>query len=239
MKNALIVWGGWDGHEPEKVAAIFGSILKNNGFQVEVSDSLNAFNDADKLKELHLIVPIWTMGEIEKHQVEAVSEAVANGTGLAGCHGGMCDAFRNSVLWQFITGGNWVSHPGSDGVEYTVEVCKDPESLIHGIPDFSVKTEHYYLHVDPSVKVLATTAFPKVKWYHSANGKVDMPVVWTKKWGWGRVFYCSLGHHADIFDLREPMEIMKRGLLWAARGKEEAVLKNLSGREFKSGLQMF
>jgi len=49
--------------------------------------------------------------------------------------------------------------------------------------------------------VLATTRFPSVKWYHSTNGEVDMPVVWTKRWGHGRVFYNALGHHEEIFDI--------------------------------------
>jgi type 1 glutamine amidotransferase len=237
MKKALIVWGGWDGHEPDKIARIFSDVLKANGFETEIT--LDAFNNAALLRELDLIVPVWTMGEIKKEQAEAVSEAVANGTGLAGCHGGMCDAFRASVLWQFMTGGNWVAHPGGDGVEYTVNVKKRPESIISDLPDFAVRTEHYYLHVDPAVRVLATTGFPAVKWYHSSNGKVDMPVAWTKYWGTGRVFYCSLGHHADVFDQAEPLEIMKRGMLWAAQGKAETVPAGMSAEDLRSDLKMF
>jgi len=238
-RKALIVWGGWDGHEPDKVARIFSDILTGSGFEVEISDSLDSLKDAAKLRQLHLIVPIWTMGKIDEQCAIAVSDAVADGTGIAGCHGGMCDAFRENVLWQFITGGNWVSHPGGDGVEFTVNVRDGNGSLLSGIKDFTVKTEHYYLHVDPAVKVHATTRFPVVRWFHSTNGDVDMPVVWTKYWGWGRVFYSSLGHHADVFDQKEPFEIMKRGLLWAAEGKDEALAKGLSADSFQSDKKIF
>ncbi|MFW6312491.1 MAG: ThuA domain-containing protein [Spirochaetota bacterium] len=239
MKRALIVWGGWDGHEPNQVAEIFRDLLLANEFEVEVSESLEPLADEQKLLGLDLIVPVWTMGKIEKEQVEAVSNAVASGVGIAGCHGGMCDAFRESVLWQFITGGNWVAHPGGDGVEYTVNVRNNSSGLLEGIHDFPVKSEQYYLHVDPAVEVLATTRFPTVKWFHSANGYVDMPVIWTKRRGHGRVYYNSLGHHADIFDIPEARESMKRGLLWAAEGKQIAVDAGKSVDEFASTAKMF
>jgi type 1 glutamine amidotransferase len=238
-QKALIVWGGWDGHEPDKVAAIFNRTLTEEGFDVEVSDSLNAFADTEKLKELDLIIPIWTMGEIDGKYVENVSEAVANGTGLAGCHGGMCDAFRKEVLWQFMTGGNWVSHPGGDGVEYPVNIRNCSSPLVQGIKDFTVKSEQYYLHIDPAVEVLATTPLPQARWYHSANGHVDMPVVWTKKWAVGRVFYNALGHHADVFEIPEPIELMRRGFLWAAEGRKISREKGLSSRLYDGDTKNF
>lgn len=239
MKQALIVWGGWDGHEPNQVTDIFTSILEAHDFEVEVQTTLDAFNDQEKLMQLDLIVPVWTMGKIEKEQAENVSMAVASGVGIAGCHGGMCDAFRESVLWQFMTGGNWVAHPGGDGVEYTVHIRNNSSPLLQGIEDFQVKSEQYYLHVDPAVEVLATTPFPTVKWFHSPNGHVDMPVIWTKRWGHGRVFYSSLGHHADIFDIPEARETMRRGLLWAAESKQIAVEAGKSLDEYTSTEKMF
>ena len=238
-KKALIVWGGWLGHEPEPVAKVFERTLVNEGFSVEVSDTLASFEDVEKLKALHLIVPVWTMGEISREQCAAVSEAVSNGTGIAGCHGGMCDSFRTSVQWQFITGGNWVSHPGGDGVEYVVNIKHSSSPLVAGIPDFTVSSEQYYLHVDPAVEVLATTRYPTVTWFHSANGAVDMPVVWTKRWGVGRVYYNSLGHHADTFDIPEALELMRRGFLWAAEGKDIAVRDGLDASIYTSDKKMF
>lgn len=239
MKKALIVWGGWDGHEPEQVAAVLKKKLSENGFEVEVADTLDAFLDAENLKQLHLIVPIWTMGEISDRQCESVTGAVANGTGIAGCHGGMCDAFRASVQWQFMTGGNWVSHPGGGGVEYDVNIVSNSSVITAGLTDFRVKSEQYYLHVDPAVEVLATTRYPTVTWYHSSNGVVDMPVTWTKRWGVGRVFYTSLGHHADTFDIPEALEMMTRGMLWAAAGKDVALEAGLTAAMYSSQERMF
>lgn len=222
MKKALIVWGGWLGHQPEEVADIFRGILEEEQFSVQVSDTLDVFADGDMLKSLDLIVPVWTMGQIEKQLAANVSAAVQSGVGLAGCHGGMCDSFRNNVDWQFMTGGQWVAHPGNDGVEHVINIKQSSSPLLEGIEDFTVSTEQYYLHVDPAVEVLATTRFPVVEGPHSLNKAVDMPVVWTKRWGVGRVYYCSLGHQANIVELPQVKLMMRRGLLWAAEGKKRA-----------------
>jgi type 1 glutamine amidotransferase len=217
-RKALLVQGGWIGHEPVDVAGVFNRILVEEDFETEVSDTLDSFSDPEKLKQLHLIVPIWTMGEISEEYAVNVANAVEEGVGIAGCHGGMCDAFRNNTTWQFLTGSQWVAHPGNDGVEYTVNIKKNSSSpIIEGIEDFAVKSEQYYIHIDPCVNVLATTRFPTVDGPHAANGIVDVPVVYTKLWGRGRVFYNSLGHNASVFDIPETRKLMRNGFLWAAK----------------------
>jgi type 1 glutamine amidotransferase len=213
----LIVHGGWDGHQPREVAALFNDLLTSEGFQVEVRDTLDAFADEKKLLGLSLIVPVWTMGKISDAQANPVLNAVHNGVGIAGCHGGMCDAFREHSEWQFMTGGQWVSHPGNDGVRYRVHITQPTHPITEGIPDFDVASEQYYMHVDPANKILATTRFPIADGPHVPNGPVDMPVLWTKLYGAGRVFYNSLGHHADVLQSEPCLTIMRRGFLWAAK----------------------
>jgi len=218
-RKALIVQGGWEGHQPRQVAEIFRRLLVKEGFDVEVSDTLDAFADETKVRSLSLIVPVWTMGKISKQQLQPVIGAVQSGVGIAGCHGGMCDSFREATEWHFMTGGQWVAHPGNDGTKYTVNIGPVKSPITDGISDFEVCSEQYYMHVDPAVKVLATTRFPVADGPHVGNGPVDMPVVWTKVYGQGRVFYNSLGHHADIVEMPPVLEIMRRGFLWAAREK--------------------
>ncbi len=240
MKKVLIFRGGWDGHEPKLVSERFARLLREEGYKVEIYDSMDCLADAEKLLEYHLIIPIWTMDNIPSEYTKNVSKAVASGVGLAGCHGGMCDAFRQDVAWQFMTGGQWVSHPGGDGIEYTVNVRHGSSSIVEGIEDFKVVSEHYYLHIDPAIEVLATTRFPIVNYYHASNKPVDMPVAWTKFWGVGRVFYCSLGHHDDVFDKSPSAELlMKRGMLWAAEGRQYAIDNNLDASRFENTAKMY
>jgi type 1 glutamine amidotransferase len=216
-KKALIVWGGWDGHQPKQVAEIFRRTLAAEGFEVEVFDTLDAFKDESKLMALSLIVPVWTMGKITAEQANPVLNAVKSGVGIAGCHGGMCDSFREHTEWQFMTGGQWVAHPGNDGVKYSVKIGPTPSPITEGIKDFPVASEQYYMHVDPAVKVLAYTPFPTADGPHVGNGTVNMPVVWTKLYGKGRVFYNSLGHVANIVESEPCLTLMRRGFQWAAK----------------------
>lgn len=240
QKRVLIFQGGWEGHEPELVSKRFAGLLQKHGYSCEIYDSQEVLADQDLLMKMDLIVPCWTMGEIRPEFCKNISQAVASGTGLAGCHGGMCDAFRQDVEWQFMTGGQWVSHPGGDGIEYTVNIRRGSSSIIEGIEDFQVCSEHYYLHVDPAVEVLATTRFPVVDYYHSSNKVVDMPVAWTKFWGNGRVFYCSLGHHDDVFEkFPNAGLLMERGLVWAAEGKRYTAEHGLTTERFENNAKMY
>ena len=208
MKKALIVYGGWDGHEPVQVGQLCEAALKRNGFAVEMSDTLDAYCDGAKLKSLDLIVQCWTMGSIKREQLQPLLEAVQSGVGLAGCHGGLGDSFRQETEYQFMVGGQWVAHPGNDGRLYTVNII-DQNPITEGLKDFEVRSEKYYMHVDPAMRVMATTAFEDY-------GDAIVPVTWTKTYGKGRVFYTSLGHHADIVAMPQTMQMMERGMLWAA-----------------------
>ena len=224
MKKALIFYGGWDGHDPAGLAHLFAEMLQAESFDVTLSDTLDVLQG--DLAPYDLIIPIWTMGTLDAAAEANVCRAVAAGCGIAGCHGGMCDAFRWSTDWQFMTGSQWVAHPGNGDVTYTVRMKRASDSpIIRGISDFSVTSEQYYIHVDPAVNVLASTQFPVVPCENAANGAVEMPVVYTKLWGNGRVFYNSLGHDHTIFDIPEARELMRRGFVWAARGAETEVRK--------------
>lgn len=214
--KALVVYGGWDGHQPKEVAEIYTEFLERHGFTVTVSDSLDAYATED-LTTYRLIVPIWTMGTITPEQLNPLLAAVKGGVGIAGCHGGMCDSFRAETEYQFMTGGQWVSHPGDNGVHYTVDIRVPDHFITSGSPNtFTVISEQYYMHVDPAVHVLATTRFPVADGPHLRNGVVDMPVVWTKWYGNGRVSYNGLGHDTTVVSQPEVLRLLERGCLWAA-----------------------
>lgn len=217
-KSALMVWGGWDGHEPRQCVERFAPWLESKGFAVTIADTLDAYLDAERLKGYSVIVPVWTMGTITGEQCKGLRDAVAGGVGLAGWHGGMCDSFRMDTGYQFMTGGQWVAHPGGK-VRYAVNIRDKRDPITKGLKEFKMHTEQYYLHTDPGNEVLATTTFSGKHEGFSWIRGVVMPVVWKRRWFKGRVFYSSLGHVAADFDVPEAMEIQKRGILWAAREK--------------------
>ena len=217
MKKALIIHGGWDGHTPKETAYLFADLLKAEGFDITISDTLDVLNDYESIRQYDLFVPVWTMGEISWEQETNICRAVEEGAGIAGCHGGMCDSFRNATNWQFMTGSQWVAHPGNDQAHYWVNLDKE-NPLTCGLEDFDLTSEQYYIHVDHAVKVCATTQFPVFEGPHSANGTVTLPIAYTKFWGKGKVYYNSLGHTYEVFrDIPAAKEMMRRGFLWAVR----------------------
>jgi type 1 glutamine amidotransferase len=209
--KALIVYGGWKGHEPGKVSKICADLLTKHDFDVELSDTLDSYLEADKLTELDLIVQHWTMGEINKEQWSGLNQAVRSGVGLTGVHGGLGDSFRANTDYQFMVGGQWVAHPGGI-IDYTVHIVDHADDVTADLEHFQMRSEQYYMHTDPANHVLATTTF-------ELNG-CTMPAVWKKAWGKGRVFYSSLGHVAADFDVPEVLTITERGMVWAAEGRK-------------------
>lgn len=215
-KKILMVWGGWEGHEPKQFTYKLKEKLDEQGAIVTVSDSLGVYTNKELMSSVDLIIQAWTMGKISKEQEKGLLEAVKNGTGLAGVHGGLADSFRENTEYQYMVGGQWVAHPGGV-IDYTVEITDKNDPVTKGINDFKMHSEQYYMHVDPNVKVLATTTFNA-----DHNDWIDgavIPVAWKKTYGKGRVFYLSVGHVAKDFDVPEAMEILVRGVKWASGSK--------------------
>lgn len=213
MKKALIIWGGWDGHEPKETSEIFAAGLEARGFKVRLEESLSVLEDTRALKRLDLIVPNWTMGVLSPKQLKGLNAAVSAGVGLGGAHGGMGDAFRGCTDYEWMVGGHFVSHPHVG--DYWVSLTGARSPITQGMKGrFKYCSEQYYMVMDPGVSVLAETV------YQHAGKRVKMPVMWTKSWGKGRVFYSALGHVAqEYLDYPDVLELTLRGMVWAAEGK--------------------
>lgn len=216
-ERALVLWGGYPGHQPKEAVERFVPFLADAGFEVIVKDSLDVYADASVMSSLTVILQNWTTGDLTPEQFGGLSAAVRSGTGLVGWHGGLCDAFRHMPAYQFMTGGQWLAHPGGSEAKYTVDIAAraaaDP--VVAGLSSFSIVSEQYYLAVDPAVEVLATTTFRRpveAPWIEEAV----IPAVWRRHWDSGRVFYVSWGHAASDFDVEPARMIVERGLLWAA-----------------------
>jgi type 1 glutamine amidotransferase len=211
-KTALFVWGGWPGHEPAQTVDLFVPLLADQGYRVHVRPDLDAFLDADLLRAVDLIVPVHSVDPLTDAQERGLVDAVAHGTGLAAWHGAA--TLPHNPSYQLMIGGQFVAHPGGI-VDYEVSIQRPDDPITAGVHAFRVRSEQYYMHVDPSNEVLVTTTFggEHIPWI---AGTV-MPVVWKRRWGMGRVFYSSLGHVAADFSVPEVREITRRGMLWATR----------------------
>lgn len=210
--RALILAGGWAGHHPVRIADLISEKLASHGFQVRIETSLDMLANRETMSSFDLIVPNWTMGTLTNEQSQGLQNAVREGgSGLGGCHGGMGDAFRGNLNYEWAVGGHFVGHPHVGDYEVKRTALVDPITSI--LPEsFTYQSEQYYMMVDPSIRILAETD------YLYEGNSVKMPVVWTKTWGRGRVFYSALGHDPSEFE-KYPLvlEMTVRGLLWAAK----------------------
>lgn len=216
-RQALVVRGGWEGHAPVEATDLFLPYLVENGFEVVVEDSLEAYADGDLMRSTDLVLQCWTMGEILPDELAGLRDAVAAGTGLAGWHGGVVDSFRASPEYTQLVGGEFVAHPGGL-VQHTVEIVPEraDHPVVAGVGGLSLRSEQYWVVTDPMIDVLATTTVqprPDDAW----SVPVVSPAVWTRQWGAGRVFVATPGHLTADLEIPGLRTIIERGLLWASR----------------------
>jgi type 1 glutamine amidotransferase len=229
-KQALIVRGGWDGHEPVQTTDSFLPFLTEQGYRTRVEDSTKVYADADYLATVDLIVQVVTMSRIEADELKGLMTAIRNGTGMAGWHGGIADSFRNSADYLQLIGGQFAHHQakgrpealkgeGADNfVRYTVDIVAEQADhpIVAGISDFELETEQYWVLSDDYNDVLATTTIP-ARDFDAWQRPITCPAIWTRQWGKGRIFVTTAGHSFDIVDQQPVRTIIERGMLWATR----------------------
>ena len=220
-KKALFLAGGWEGHEPQETSRFISNEIEKYDIESDIINDLDILGEKNKLEKYDIILPVWTMGRIDdnnwnlKHsKIGNLQEVIYSGVGLAGWHGGMGDAFRDNTNYQFLVGSQFVCHPG-DFVDYSVVIKDSKHEITRGLENFKVHSEQYFLHYDPSVEIVASTKLDNK--YHEWIDGVEMPIAYTKKWGNGKIFYCSIGHHLKDFENLNVLQLISQGIIWAAR----------------------
>ena len=228
-KTALVVRGGWDGHQPVEATELFIPYLNDNGYDVRVEESPKVYADAAYMAGVDLIMQCMTMSSIEGDEFDGLRSAIEKGTGLAGWHGGIADSYRNTSDYLHLIGGQFACHPGkhpherigeqSDNfVAHTVNIL--PAAAEHpitlGISDFDLVTEQYWVLADDYIDVLATTT-QRARDGDPWHREVTSPAIWTRQWGKGRIFVATPGHSVETLEDSNVRTIIERGLLWASR----------------------
>lgn len=216
-RRALVVRGGWPGHAPVEATELFAPFLKESGFDVTTTETLEVYADADFMAGIDLVVQSWTMGEILPDEMRGLRRAVASGTGFAGWHGGVVDSFRMATDYLQMVGGQFAAH-AHDLVRHTVEIApgRADHPIVAGLGTIDLFSEQYWVLTDSASDVLATTTIPPRgddPWHEP----VVCPAVWTRRWGAGKIFVCTEGHQLADLEVPEIRAILERGLLWASR----------------------
>lgn len=228
--TALVVRGGWDGHEPVQTTDSFIPFLTEHNYDVRVEDSTKIYADADYMAEVDLIVQVVTMSTIEPDELKGLRKAIADGTGMAGWHGGIADSYRNSADYLQLIGGQFAHHQAKarpeeleggaadNFVRYTVNIVpeKKDHPIVSGIEDFELETEQYWVLSDDYNDVLATTTIPS-RDFDAWHRPITCPAIWTREWGKGKIFVCTPGHQLSVVDNPSVRTIIERGMLWVTR----------------------
>ncbi len=229
-RTALVVRGGWDGHEPIAATDSFVPFLREQGFDVRIEDSSAVYADEGAMTAVDVIVQCNTMNTIQPAELTGLVAAVRSGTGLAGWHGGIADSYRATAEYLQLIGAQFAHHPAKtpveelrhDGtdcfIEHTIDIvpAQRDHPIVAGIDDFALTTEQYWVLSDDLNDVLATTtiaARPFDPWQRP----ITCPAVWTRRWGSGRVFVATPGHDLNTLNSRPLRTIIERGILWASR----------------------
>jgi len=228
-RSALVVRGGWDGHQPKEATELFIPFLEANDFSVRIEGSPDVYADAATMRTVDLIVQCNTMATIDRQPLEGLRSAIQAGAGMAGWHGGIADSYRNSSDYLHLIGCQFACHPGkhpserigeqSDNyVPYRVNILASAADhpITHGIADFDLVTEQYWVLHDDYIDVLATTT-QAVRDWDPWTRPVVSPAVWTRQWGKGRIFVCTPGHRVEVLKDPNVRTIIQRGMLWASR----------------------
>jgi uncharacterized protein len=228
-KHALIVRGGWEGHQPKEATELFIPFLEANNFFIRIEGSPDVYADVTYMASVDLIVQCNTMATIAREPLQGLRAAIQAGTGMAGWHGGIADSYRNSADYLHLIGGQFACHPGKDPSErigdmsdnyvpYRINMLPSAAAhpITHGIPDFDLVTEQYWVLADSYIDVLATTTQAVREW-DPWTRPVTSPAIWTRQWGNGRIFVCTPGHRIDILQHPNVRAIVERGMLWASR----------------------
>jgi uncharacterized protein len=229
VKRAVVVRGGWPGHQPVEATELFLPFLRDNGYDVRVEESPAVYADAETMAATDLIVQCVSMSTIERDQVAGLRAAVEAGTGFTGWHGGIADSFRDSSDYLQLVGGQFATHPGkhpdervgdaSDNyLHYTVTFTElgREHPITTGLQDFALTTEQYWVLHDDLNDVLATTTHPAPDW-QPWHRPITSPAIWTREWGAGRIVVTTPGHSTDVLENATVRTVIERGMLWATR----------------------
>ena len=228
-RTALVVRGGWEGHQPVAATDLFIPFLERSGYTVRVEESTEVYGHAAAMAGFDLVVQCVTMSRIAADELDGLAAAVRAGTGFTGWHGGIADSFRASSDYLHLVGGQFASHPGKEPCErhggaddnflpYTVNVTPlgRGHPITAGIEDFELETEQYWVLHDDLIDVLATTTHPTRPW-HPWHRPVTAPAIWTRQWGAGRIVVSTPGHSLDVLEHPSVRTVIERGMLWATR----------------------
>lgn len=152
-----------------------------------------------------------TSGELPVPDRGALNRFVKRGGGFVGTHSAS-DTLHSWPGFETLLGGEVSRHGAVQ--EGRLVVSRRPHPITRGLPrSFALEDEFYEFMASPRprARVLVRLDPESVP---DELGR-DLPLVWARRHGEGRVFYDALGHPPSSWAHRLHRRIVARGLAWA------------------------
>lgn len=242
-----LIFSGRNNHDWRTTTPFLKKCLTESGrFDVRVVEE-PAGTTAATLAGYDVLVLDYNGARWGEATEKAVEEFVRSGKGMVAVHaasyafGGLevlGDSHKRTGIveppwpeYAKMTGARWTLDPKTGHGPrraFTVKFTNREHPITRGLGESFVISDELYRNFafEPGIDVLAT-AFDDPKF--SGTGK-DEPLLWTVRYGRGRVFHTALGH--DLSAMREPgfIDTFVRGAEWAATGQVSEPAKRAAKR---------
>ena len=212
-RKLLVFWrceGFFHGSIPvvNKALEIMGK--KTRTFEVVITDDYSVFT-TEKLKQFDAVCLNNTTGlkfdpKENPERCKALMDFVKSGKGIVGVHAAT-DNFNQWPEAREMMGGKFTGHPWGGGGTWAIKIDEPDHPLMKAFKGkgFKVKDEIYrtdpplYSRDKQLVLMSLDMSDENTQKRSEKPTDADTGISWVKRWGKGRIFYCSLGHNNHIF----------------------------------------
>jgi len=225
-KIKVLILTGENNHDWRATTPVLRDILERTGrFEVRVNEEVRGCGP-ETFAPYDVLLLNYNVGKNQapwwdSRTREALLDFVRNGKGLVSVHASN-NAFAGWTEYDKLIGGTWRETGGHAPYHtFTVKLVDRDHPITSGLPtSFQQKDELYHgLSLQPEIHILAT-AFDDpqncVRAGQACGSGKDEPLIWTSRYGAGRVFQTALGHDVGAMGSAGFIATLQRGTEWAA-----------------------
>lgn len=166
-----------------------------------------------RLSGASAVVLANTTGELPLPSRAALLRFVRSGGALVGTHSAS-DTWHEWPAYAPLLGAEFLRHGSSQTGRLLVEA--PGHAVVRGLPrSYRLHEEFYEFHSSPRRRARVLIRLDPAS--ISDEMRSDIPLVWARAEGRGRIFYDALGHFSETWGLPYHRRLVTQGLAWALR----------------------
>ena len=203
-KKKILIYQGGRYYNEEKTYNHFKNILTD--YIVDCSINLDLL-DGEDFFNYDTTIFLSQEGTLTKIQEEILLNFISSGKGFIGLHGASA-SFKNNSNYFKMLGGRFINHGSVSKIH--IRILDKEHEITQNLDNFDFRDEPYRhdFSMGKNIHILAEAE------YNAPDDPNPEPIMWIKKYGKGRVFFCALGHRTIA--LKDPVfqKIIERAVKW-------------------------